>query len=106
MEIVFHAHHAKVSDRMRRRAEDALRKVARRARHPVDAVIRFQQDGDLRRVELALHTTRGRRYVAESEGRYFGTLLADAVRRLNAQVDHAKRVPKSHARRRVRAGAA
>lgn len=106
MEIVFHNHDASVSDRMRRRAEQAMRKVARRARRPVDAVIRFQQDGPTRRVELVLHTAAGRRYVASSEGRYFGNALANAARRLTMQLDHTKRTPKARARRLVRPGAA
>lgn len=105
MEIVFHNHDALLSDRMRRRAEQAVRKIARRARRPVDAIIRFQQDGPTRRVELVLHTAGGRRLVASSEGRYFGTALTDAARRLAMQLDHTKRTPKARARR-VRAGAA
>ncbi|MGH7678320.1 MAG: HPF/RaiA family ribosome-associated protein [Gemmatimonadaceae bacterium] len=106
MLIMFHVHHAEVSDNMRRRAEQALRKVARRARRPVDAVIRFQQDGSVRRVELTLHTAGGRRHVARSEDRFFGSALADAARRLGMQVNHTKRTPKARARRRARAGAA
>jgi ribosome-associated translation inhibitor RaiA len=98
MQIVFHAHHADISEHMRRRAEAAVRKVARRIARPVDAAIRFQQDGNLRRVELALHTGNGRRYVARSEDRFFGTALADAARRLTMQVDHTKRTPKARAR--------
>jgi ribosome-associated translation inhibitor RaiA len=98
MQIVFHTHHADISDHMRRRAEAALRKVARRISRAVDAVIRFQQDGDLKRVELALHTGNGRRYVARSEDRYFGTALAEAARRLTMQIDHTKRTPKARAR--------
>ena len=99
MEIVFHNHDAPLSDHMRRRAEQAVRKVARRAKRPVDAVIRFQQDGPTRRVELVLHTASGRRHVASSESRYFGTALADAARRLAMQLDHTKRTPKARARR-------
>ena len=107
MQIVFHAHHATdVSDHMRRRAEQALRKVARRAKRPVDAAVRFQQDGNVKRVELTLHTSNGRRYMARSEDRFFGSALADAARRLAMQVDHTKRTPKSRARTRTRAGAA
>lgn len=106
MEIVFHTHHAPASDNMRRRAEQALRKVARRAARPVDAIIRFEQDGPTRCVELVLHTASGRRYVARSEGRYFGNALADAARRLTMQVDHGKRTPKARARRLARRGAA
>lgn len=104
MDIVFHNHDAPLSDRMRRRAEQALRKVARRAKRPVDAVIRFQQDGPTRRVELVLHTASGRRHVASAESRYFGTALSDAARRLATQLQHTKRTPKARARRaRVRA---
>jgi ribosome-associated translation inhibitor RaiA len=107
MQIVFHAHNAtEVSDHMRRRAEQALRKVARRAHRPVDAVIRFQQDGTVRRVELTLHAAGGRRYVARSEDRFFGSALAAAARRLAIQVGHTKRTPKARGRARARAGAA
>jgi len=104
MEIVFHTHHAAASEHMRRKAELALRRVARRARRPVDAVIRFAQDGPTRSVELVLHTSNGRRYIARAESRYFGTALADAIRRLTMQLDHGKRTPKSRARRQVRSG--
>ena len=105
MEIVFHTHHAPASDRMRHAAERALRKAARRAVRPVDAVIRFEQDGPTRRVELVLHTATGRRFIARSEARYFGTALADAARRLTMQLDHRKRTPKARARRVARDGA-
>jgi ribosome-associated translation inhibitor RaiA len=98
MDIVFHTHHAPLSDRMRRRAEQAVRKVARRVARPVDAVVRFEQDGPTRRVELVLHLAGGRRYVARSEARYFGTALNEAVRRVEHQVDHAKRTPRARAR--------
>jgi len=106
MEIVFHTHRADVSDHMRRRAEQALRRVARRAQRAVDAAIRFRQDGALRSVELELHTANGRRYVAESEHRFFGTALATAARRLAMQLDHTKRTPKARARLRARGGSA
>lgn len=100
MEIVFQQHDAPVSDSMRRRAEQALRKVARRASRVVDGVIRFQQDGATRRVELTLHAGGGRRYVASAESRYFGSALSDAARKLATQVDHSKRTPKARARAR------
>lgn len=102
MDIVFQNHDAPVSDHMRRRAEQALRRVARRAQRPVDAVIRFQQDGTVRRVELAMHTASGRRYVATSQARYFGSALTEAVRRLTMQIDHTKRTPKARAGRLAR----
>lgn len=103
MEIVFHVHDAPLSDRMRRRAEQMIRKLAQRAKRPVDAVVRFRQDGPTRRVELALHTASGRRYVSNAEGRFFGNALADASRKLAMQLDHTKRTPKARARRLARA---
>lgn len=106
MEIVFQFHDAPVTERMRKRAEAALTKAARRAARPVDALIRFQQDGSVRRVEMVLHTARGRRYVASSEARYFGSALSDAARKLTMQLDHGKRTPKARARRALRQGAA
>ena len=105
MEIVFHNHDAPISDRMRRRAEVLIEKVARRAQRPVDGVVRFQQDGTVRRVELVLHTASGRRYVANAEARYFGNALMDAARRLTMQLDHTKRTPKARARKLARSGA-
>jgi ribosome-associated translation inhibitor RaiA len=99
MEIVFQNHDAPVSDNMRRRAEQALRKVARRASRVVNGVIRFQQDGATRRVELTMHAGGGRRYVASAESRFFGSALADAARRLATQVDHSKRTPRARARK-------
>ena len=105
MEIVFRTHHAPASDGLRRKAEQALRKAARKAPRAVDAVIRFEQEGPAKSVELVLHVANGRRYVARSEARYFGTALADAVRRLTMQLDHDKRTPKAKARRRARDGA-
>lgn len=106
MDIVFHTHHAEISDHMRRRAETALRKAARRASRPVDAAIRFRQDGAEKSVELVLHTANGKRFVATSDARYFGTALAGAARKLTMQLHHTKRTPKARARRRARVGAA
>jgi ribosome-associated translation inhibitor RaiA len=105
MEIVFHNHDAPISDRMRRRAELLVEKVARRAQRPVDSVVRFQQDGAIRRVELVLHTASGRRFVANAEGRFFGNALTEAARRLSTQLDHTKRTPKARARKLTRRGA-
>ncbi len=78
MEIVFHSHHAVVSDRMRQRAVRAVEKLALRLSRAGDAVIRFESDGPARRVEIALRASR-RRLVAIGEGKYFGPALAQAV---------------------------
>lgn len=106
MQIQFQNHDAPVSDRMLRRAERAVRHAARRAHRPVDAVIRFREDGPTRRVELTLHTARGRRFVASSEARYFGPAIAGAARRLTEQLTRSKVTQKERARGAAPRGAA
>jgi len=86
VEIIFHAHHANVSDRMRKRAEAAVRRAAIRLSRAVDAIIRFEQDGPVKRVEILLHAPRQRDLVARGEGRYFGPAFAAAIARLTTQI--------------------
>jgi hypothetical protein len=71
---------------MRRRAEAAVRKIARRLGRTVDAIIRFEQDGPVKRVEIVLHAPRQRNLIARGEGRYFGPAFAGAMDRLIAQI--------------------
>ena len=101
MEIIFHSHHAAVSPRMQQRAEQGIRKVVARLGRAVDAVVRFEEDGPTRRVEVLLHAPRGRRLVAHGEGRHFGPALATALDRLGARIGHVKRTRKATGRRLV-----
>ena len=110
MEIIFHAHHADISPRLQQRADASLRKIVARLGRAVDAIVRVEEDGPTRRVELVLHAPRGRRLVARGEGRHFGPALTVALGKLGAQVGRAKhgrsagtarrRVAKSRARRK------
>lgn len=86
MEIIFHAHHAIISDSMRRRAEAGVRRIGRRIGTAVDSVIRFEQDGPVKRVEIVLHAPPKRDIVARGESRYYGLALTAALARLSAQV--------------------
>lgn len=86
MEIIFHAHHANVSDRMRRRAEASVRRCGRRLARTVDAIVRFEQDGPVKRVEIVLHAPRQRDLIARGEAKFFGPAFAAAVERLAAQI--------------------
>ena len=103
MEIIFHAHHAVISDTMRLRAERAVRKISRRLAHAVDAVIRFEQDGPTRRVEIVLHAPRQRDLIAEGRSRYYGPALKEATTRLLTQTNRVKRTPKTRGRELARA---
>ena len=86
MEIIFHEHHAEISERMRERARRAVRRVTKRMNRVVDAIVRFEQDGPTRRVEIVLHAPGHRQVMAKSQGRYFGAALADVTDRLLAQL--------------------
>ncbi|HWP72577.1 MAG TPA: HPF/RaiA family ribosome-associated protein [Vicinamibacterales bacterium] len=105
MEIVFQSHNATVSERTRQSAIRSLEKLARRLTRSVSGVIRFEEDGRMRRVELELQG-RGRLLVAEGTGRYYGPALAAALAHLEAQLRRVGKlgtVRRSRARRPVRA---
>lgn len=104
MEIQFHAHHAKVSDPMRKRAERLVVRAAERIPRVVSATIRFEQDGDVRRVTLSLHAPRHHDLMGRAEGRYFGPALVSALARVMAQASRERKgLAKDRAHRRARA---
>jgi ribosome-associated translation inhibitor RaiA len=101
VEIIFHAHHAVIGPRMRRRAELAVERAARRLSRAVDAVIRFEQDGPVKRVEIVLHAPRQRNIVALGEARFYGPALTSAIDKLSAQVRKLGATRKSGVRKRA-----
>ena len=103
MEILFQSHHAQVSDRMRERARVAVTRLGARLARAVNAVVRFEEDGPTRRVEIVLHAPRRRAMVAEGTARFFGPALAFAIDRLDAQTRQVKRSPKARGRKLARA---
>jgi hypothetical protein len=103
VEIIFHAHRAIISDNMRLRAERVVRKLGARVKRPVDAIVRFAQDGPTRRVEIVLHAPGKRSLVAAGSGRHFGPALAAAAGRIEARLGHLKRTPRARARAAARA---
>ncbi len=80
METIFHAHHATISPRMRRRAELAVERAATRLPRTVDAIVRFK------RVEVVLHAPRHPDLVARGEGKFYGPALTIAIDRLTSQI--------------------
>lgn len=98
MEIVFQSHHASVSDRTRLAARRGLEKLGQRLTRPVGGVVRFEEDGPIRRVELVLKE-RGRRLVAEGTGRYYGPALTAALAHLETQIRRLRRQATSRSRR-------
>ena len=103
MEVVFHAHNAVISDRMRQRAARGLKKLSTRLDRVVAAVVRFHQDGPTRRVEILLHAKGHRQLVAEGHSRYYGPALLTALTHLETQVAREKREVKHNGERRLSA---
>lgn len=99
MDIVFQSHHAVISDRMRLRAERLIEKISKRHPRLTGAVVRFEQDGPTRRVEVVLHVPRRKDLIAEARARNYGPALAEAVGKLTRQLDRSRRSPKSRGRR-------
>lgn len=98
MEVIFHAHNAVISDRLRTRAESSVRKLGSRVSRAVDAVVRFEQDGPTRHVEIVLHASPRRRLISNGYARRYGPALAEAVEKLETQLSRSKRTPKARAR--------
>ncbi|HJU89748.1 MAG TPA: HPF/RaiA family ribosome-associated protein [Gemmatimonadaceae bacterium] len=103
MEIIFHAHRAVISPTMRQRAERHIEKIAGRMRRLVDAVVRFEQDGPVRRVEVVLHAPRMRPLIGQGFGRTYGPALSEALENVQSQLAHKKRTPKARKRLAARA---
>ena len=90
VDILFHAHHAVISDNMRARASRMVNKIASRMTRVTGAVVRFEEDGPMRRVVIELHAS-GRKLIADSSGPYFGNALSDAGQRLLGRVQRDRR---------------
>jgi ribosome-associated translation inhibitor RaiA len=103
MEIVWQAHNAVISDRLRRRAEVIVSKLASRLGHAVDADVRFEREGTRCRVEIVLRAPRHKVIVAEGHARYYGPALAIAASHLSSQVTSARRTAKERTARAARA---
>ena len=104
MKIHVHAHHADVSDTMRTRAERDVLKAAERIPRVIEAIIRFEQDGVLRRVSLTFRAPMHHDIVGSAEGRYFGPALTLALARVRAQAAKEDKVkPRGRAHQLARA---
>jgi len=91
VEIIFHAHNAPIPDRLRKRAEIAVKRISSRLTRAVDAIVRFEQDGPVKRVEIVLSAPRHPKVVALGEGKFYGPALTTAIDRLGSQVRKLRR---------------
>ncbi|HJR68134.1 MAG TPA: HPF/RaiA family ribosome-associated protein [Gemmatimonadaceae bacterium] len=98
MDVIFHSHNAVISERLRSRAESIIHKLETRAARPVRAVVRFEQDGPTRRVEIVMHASRRRPLISNGYARTYGPALSEAVHNLQAQLARSKRTRKARTR--------
>ncbi len=98
MDVIFHSHNAVISERLRLRAETIIHKLETRAARPVRAVVRFEQDGPTRRVEIVMHASRRRPLISNGYARTYGPALSEAVHNLQAQLARSKRTRKARTR--------
>ena len=98
MDVIFHSHNAVISERLRLRAETIIHKLETRAARPVRAVVRFEQDGPTRRVEIVMHASRRRPLISNRYARTYGPALSEAVHNLQAQLARSKRTRKARTR--------
>ena len=91
MDITVQAHQVEISGILRSRAERVIRRLASLVHRPVDAVVRFEQDGNARKVEIVLRAPRRRALVAAARHRNLGPALGEAARRVESQILRHKR---------------
>ena len=98
MDVIFQSHNAVISDRLRSRAESIIQKLEPRTARAVRAIVRFEQDGPTRRVEIEMHSSRRRPLISNGYARTYGPALAEAAHNLQAQLARSKRPRKARAR--------
>ena len=98
MDVIFHSHNAVISERLRSRAETVIHKLETRSARAVRAVVRFEQDGPTRRVEIVMHASRRRPLISNGYARTYGPALSEAIHNLEAQLARSKRARKARTR--------
>jgi ribosome-associated translation inhibitor RaiA len=98
VDVIFHSHNAVISERLRSRAESIIHKLEARSARAVRAVVRFEQDGPTRRVEIVMHASRRKPLVSNGYARTYGPALSEAVHNLQAQLARSKRTRKARAK--------
>jgi ribosome-associated translation inhibitor RaiA len=97
-------HNADLSEATRARIARVVAKAASRLRRAVEASVRVERDGDIRRVEVVVLAPRRARIIATGEGRSFDVAAALVAERLSGRANREKqkRIPKARVRVAVR----
>ena len=93
MEIVFSHRGIALTDSMLRKAERAILKAAKRVPRATAAIVRLDQHGPERRVEIVFTAPPGKRFVASTAGRYWGPAMDTALVKLVRQASKERHTP-------------
>lgn len=98
MELSFSHRGIALTQSMLKKAEQAVLKAAERIPRATGAIVRFDEDGPERRVEIVFTAPRGTRLVASSTARYWGPALNAALLKLVRQASKERRTPQRRTR--------
>ncbi|MEK6611253.1 MAG: HPF/RaiA family ribosome-associated protein [Gemmatimonadota bacterium] len=93
MEIVFSHRGIALTESMLKKAERAVLKASERVPRATAAIVRFDQNGPERRVEIVFTAPQGMRLVAAEAGRYWGPALDAALVKLVRQASKERHTP-------------
>lgn len=96
MEIVFSHRGIALTESMLTKAERAILKASERVPRATGALVRFEEDGPERRVEIVFTAPQGVRLVASASGRFWGPALDDALVKLVRQASKERHTPARH----------
>jgi ribosomal subunit interface protein len=99
MDIQFHGHQTQITDSLRARAAEGIRKLIEHLGRPVDADVWVDENGVRKTVELVLRAPHYDNLVAKGEGRYHEPALSGAIAKLDAQIRRLKTARKKQVRR-------
>ena len=81
------ARHCEIPAELRARADEICRRLGAQTRHPLEAAVTFDLDGQVRTAELRLHTAKGDLFVATGEGKDHRSALDRAEEKLRRQLE-------------------
>jgi len=93
VEIVFSHRGIALTESMLKKAERAILKAAERVPRATAAIVRFDEHGPERRVEIVFPAPQGLRLVASTAGRFWGPALDAALAKLVRQASKERRTP-------------
>ena len=94
MEIQFRGHQTEITESLRTKATDGIRKLIEHLGRAADADVLVGEDGVMKTVDLVLHAPHYENLVAKGESKYHETALTEAIGKVDAQIRKLKSAKK------------